>query len=108
MHVSVSREQRLWAEEVARLLGAATSFGPAVRAAVVSVLESLAVDGIESSATRVDARALLTAVESARALETALTGVEGSAERPVPKPVSGGLAARLLSLPLASAVQSRA
>ena len=58
----VAREQRLWGEEVAQLLGAGTSLEPAARGAVLAVLASLADDPTESAQTRRDVRALLVAL----------------------------------------------
>jgi hypothetical protein len=49
-----SREEALWAAEVAGLFGAADSLPPAPRAAVVTVLRSLAADPDASPAERAD------------------------------------------------------
>jgi hypothetical protein len=66
------REQRLWAEEVARTLGATASLKEPARGTVMAVLRSLAADPLESPATRRDAQALLEALETNAAPETAL------------------------------------
>jgi hypothetical protein len=60
----ITREQRLWNEEVARLLGAATTLEPAKRGAVLAVLQSLVDDPTESPETRRDVPALLDALNT--------------------------------------------
>lgn len=71
--VTLAREEALWAEEVARVLGAAASFEPAARAAVLAVLQSLADDATESPATRRDVRALLDALDAGTTLGAVLS-----------------------------------
>jgi hypothetical protein len=66
------REQRLWAEETARLLDATASLAPAARATVIEVLRSLVDDPLESLETRRDAQALIDTINSRAPLETPL------------------------------------
>jgi hypothetical protein len=76
----ITREQRLWDEEVARLLGAATTLKPAIRGAVLAVLQSLVADPTESAETRRDVRALLDALDTPTTLSTVLRTEDARAE----------------------------
>jgi hypothetical protein len=77
-----TREETLWAQEVARVLEAAATFEPAARAAVLSVLMSLADDPTESLATRRDARALLAALDLGATLRAPAGRDEVSTQEP--------------------------
>lgn len=54
-----TRTERLWSEEVARVLAAAPAFEPAVRRAVRATLDALARDPSTDEATRADVAAML-------------------------------------------------
>jgi len=56
-----TREQRLWSEEVARVLAKASTLEPAVRRAVRATLLALSDDPSTDEATRADLAALLSA-----------------------------------------------
>jgi hypothetical protein len=58
-----TREQRLWAEEVARVFAAAPTLEPAARCAVRATLHALACDPLTDEGTRADAAAMLTAID---------------------------------------------
>lgn len=65
-NVPRSRDEALWGAEVARVRGAAGSLEPPIRAAVRSVLSSLAADPGLSPDIRAEARALLGSLEARR------------------------------------------
>lgn len=67
----VTRDDALWAEEVARVLEAAPRLAPAARAMLRDVLASLVSDATLSPAGRRDARSMLEAVRGARLVEAA-------------------------------------
>jgi uncharacterized protein (DUF924 family) len=58
-----TREQRLWAKEVARVLATALTLEPAVRCAVRATLHALASDPLTDEGTRADVVAMLTATD---------------------------------------------
>jgi hypothetical protein len=65
-HPGRSREEALWAGEVAGLLGAAHRLEGPVRTAVTTVLDALVDDPFESGSTRAVVRALQGALETGR------------------------------------------
>lgn len=78
---TLSRGERLWAEEISGLLGATTSLAPAARTAVIAVVESLADDATESPETRRDARALLASLHTGQVLEAARPNANAPTQR---------------------------
>jgi hypothetical protein len=59
--LTLTREQRLWAEEVARVFATAHTLEPAVRQAVRATLQALAANPSTDEAMRADVVALLSA-----------------------------------------------
>jgi uncharacterized protein (DUF924 family) len=62
---ATTRDQRLWSEEVARVLAAAPTFTPVVRRAVRTTLHAFAADPSTDAAVRADVAVMLAATSSA-------------------------------------------
>jgi hypothetical protein len=70
--VTVTREEALWAEEVARVVDAAPSFAPAAREMVRQVLTSLVSDVTIDPAGRRDASLMFELVTRPRLMQAAV------------------------------------
>ena len=76
-----SQHETVWAEEVARLMGADMPLEPAAHAAVLTVLKSLADDTTELLGTRREVRALLAVLDVKAARATPADDLRAPARR---------------------------